>query len=63
MTKLLALTLALSAGIGYWTYAPQPAHCTYCSTLPCYNHGMCGGGGCVCIKRGLDLEGYCASLN
>lgn len=51
--RFLLLTLAFMA--------PAPAaECAYCYSGECYSSSICGSG-CVCLKRGLDVHGYCYS--
>jgi hypothetical protein len=38
------------------------AECAFCSPYECYNSAMCGGG-CLCLKRGMDLTGSCVSVD
>lgn len=39
------------------------ATCALCFDTECMDSSICGGSGCVCIKRGMELMGFCASLN
>jgi hypothetical protein len=43
------------------TRAATPA--ALCFDTPCMSSSFCGGQGCVCIKRPLDVQGYCASID
>lgn len=38
------------------------AECAWCYSGDCINNSICGSG-CVCIKRGFETFGYCASIN
>ena len=62
MTKSKMFVIALGAAIGALLALATPAQCAWCSTLPCLSSATCGGK-CVCVKRGLDLDGFCASVN
>jgi|LakMenEpi03Aug12_release.lakeMendotaPanAssembly.Ray.scaffolds.fasta_scaffold759416_3 hypothetical protein len=42
--------------------APPAADCATCPSFTCYNSAGCGGG-CVCLKQGMDLSGSCYSTN
>lgn len=39
------------------------AECAMCFDMQCMNSSICGGSGCFCFKRGMDLWGSCASIN
>ena len=56
--KYLLLTLLLFVP----ALAPTPAACSYCYTGKCYSGSICGRG-CMCLKRGLDVHGYCFSVD
>ena len=59
-----AISLAACALLLVLFFAALPplpkARCAYCYVGECYNSSMCGDG-CTCLKRGLDLQGYCYS--
>jgi hypothetical protein len=58
-TIKIALVAALLLG-GLFLLAPRTAPCATCWTGECWNSASCGYG-CVCLKRGMDLSGYCYS--
>jgi len=61
MTRaLLLLAAVLVVFSSFFALLPTQARCAYCYTGECYSSSMCGDG-CTCLKRGLDLQGYCYS--
>lgn len=58
-------TVALALGVAALQSAvePAPAKCAFCFETSCFDSSMCGGPGCVCIKRGMDLQGFCGSID
>lgn len=59
MRKSILVLVAVLVGLGATVYARR-AECVFCYSGPCYNSSICNGG-CVCLKRGLDVSGYCYS--
>lgn len=59
----LLISIAIALGIGAFqaTVAPSAARCAWCPEFPCYGAGTCGTG-CACMKRGMDIQGVCVSL-
>lgn len=41
----------------------DPKPCALCFDMQCMNSSICGGSGCVCFKKGMDLWGYCGSID
>lgn len=60
MFKIAIAALGLAAIT--WTALPSTAECAWCYSGPCYNHSICGSG-CFCLKRGLEIDGICYSLD
>jgi hypothetical protein len=56
-----AIVFAAAFAIGNYA-APPKAKCAWCYSGTCYDSSICGSG-CVCVKRGLDLSGECASFD
>lgn len=62
-TKIVLLSIGLACAIGIaFAVGPSRARCSWCFQGDCYNSSICGSG-CVCLKRGLDLSGYCYGVN
>lgn len=59
--KTLLVILALAAAALFLTPYPK-GRCAWCYSGQCLNSSICGGG-CVCVKQGMDSWGYCASFN
>ena len=62
MAKKVIVALALlGAGIAM---LGQPKNClsAFCPDIKCLNNTECGPG-CVCLKRGMDASGECASID
>lgn len=60
--KLKLAFIAFVVASSAWLGLEQPAHCAVCYTGKCYDSGMCGAHGCVCLKSGMDLWGRCVSF-
>ena len=58
MKTILAILVLGSALLMGDAVSPPQARCAFCYTGPCYNSMICGQG-CTCLKRGMDLQGYC----
>ena len=41
---------------------PEPARCFGCYSGKCYSGAICGRK-CVCMKQGLDIHGFCYSMD
>lgn len=62
MRKLMIVCLLAIGFLGSEAVTPPKAKCAYCTfSGVCYDSAICGGG-CFCMKRGLDLSGYCYSI-
>jgi hypothetical protein len=55
------IIILIAAVIGIFIYASN-GNCAFCFDSECYSSSSCGSG-CICIKRGMDMTGYCASIN
>lgn len=58
---VLAGVAVLVIAIGM-AFKPSRARCTWCYSGQCWDSGICGQG-CLCLKRGLDVSGYCYGVN
>lgn len=58
--KYITTALALALGLIVWHNRCEAG---FCFDMECMSSSICGGSSCVCIKRGTELMGYCASLN
>lgn len=59
ITIIFVLSLILA---GVAVFRVSTARCGMCYSGECYNNIVCGQG-CVCLKRGLDVSGYCYGSN
>lgn len=60
LALLAATTISSDQDYVLVDYEPEP--CALCFDMECYNSSMCGGSGCVCFKKGMDLSGFCGSI-
>jgi hypothetical protein len=58
--KAIVFGLILTIGL-VLNGTPREAQCAYCTTDWCMSKVHCSKG-CVCLKKGMDREGECVSL-
>lgn len=58
MKKILLLIAILLMG---FLLAPDPAKCSYCPGIRCFDSGSCGPG-CACAIPGGKISGFCFSF-
>jgi hypothetical protein len=58
--KLIIAALAFALGLIVWHNRCEAG---LCFDAECASSAFCGGSGCVCIKRPMDLTGYCADVS
>lgn len=60
---LAIVAVVLTAVVGYNLYEPPPAKCALCFDSDCYSSNECGGDGCVCLRKPMEMTGRCFSLD